>query len=180
MNESNGLHLQANRGRAVLGIVFWTVIAWWAMCWTHELGHVLSGWCFGATLISLDLWPWHLPYSFYDPDPHPLVTTWGGPILGCLIPIVLSLLVRRAEVRYIASFCVLANGLYIASAALTDDRLLDTAKLLEHGANWWQIVLFCAFTVTPGYFWYRRELLQQWHQRNRLEKSKLDQAKRGL
>ncbi|RMF40779.1 MAG: hypothetical protein D6753_10925 [Planctomycetota bacterium] len=56
------------------------------MAFTHEIGHIVGGWCCGGTLKTADLIPWHLPYSIFDPDPKPLVTLWCGPILGIVVP----------------------------------------------------------------------------------------------
>ncbi len=78
---------------------------------------------------------WHLPYSFFEPDPHPLVTLWGGPILGVMIPVAIAFFIRTKWIWFIAYFCVLANGSYIATAWVSGDRFLDTPKMLEHGAH---------------------------------------------
>ncbi len=66
------------------------VASWVVMTTVHECGHILSGWTCGGHLVSVDLWPWHLPHSMFEPDPHPLVTLWGGPILGAAVPLALA------------------------------------------------------------------------------------------
>ena len=48
-----------------------------------ESGHVICGFACGGTLTSTDLLPWLLPYSFFEPDPHPLVTLLGRPHSRC-------------------------------------------------------------------------------------------------
>ena len=65
-----------------------------AMAFTHEMGHIVGGWCCGGALKNADLLPWHLPYSIFDPDPKPLVTLWCGPVLGVVVPVAIALLVR--------------------------------------------------------------------------------------
>src|SRR5262245_30149055 len=125
----------------LLGILL--VLSWAVMVTTHELGHIVCGWAGGAKLRSADLRPWQLPYSIFDPDPRPLLTLWGGPILGIAVPLAAACLLRRNWIWFIAHFCVLANGLYLATAWLTGDRELDTAKLLAHGASPVFIGLYC-------------------------------------
>ena len=134
--------------------------SWVVMTFTHELGHLIGGWCSGGTLISADLWPWHLPHSLFAPDPHPLVTLWGGPLLGVAIPVLAAGRLRQPSGWLIASACVLANGLYLATAWLSGDRYLDTPRLLEQGASPRLIGLYCALTVGSGYWAFRNAVLQ--------------------
>ncbi len=96
------------------------------------------------------------PYSFFEPDPHPLVTLWGGPILGVTIPVALALVVRTRWIWFIAYFCMLANGSYIATAWVSGDRYLDTPKMLEHGAHPISLAVYCLLTIGFGYFGLRR------------------------
>ncbi len=126
------------------------------MTFVHELGHIACGYASGGALIDADLIPWHLPYSFFDPDPYPLVTLWGGPVLGVIVPVSIAILFRANWIWFIANFCVLANGLYIATAWVTGDRFLDTPKLLESGAHPVSIGLYCLLTIVTGYLGFRR------------------------
>ena len=105
------------------------------MTFVHESGHIIGGWCCGGTLKDADLWPWHLPYSLFDPDPRPLVTLWAGPILGVVLPTLLALVIRRDWAWFIANFCIIANGVYLAVAWWSGDRFLDTQMLLANGAS---------------------------------------------
>ena len=130
--------------------------SWFAMTLTHEAGHIVGGWCGGATLTDADLLPWHLPYSLFDPDPRPLVTLWCGPNLGAAVPQVLALLVRRPSARFIAHFCVRANGAYLAAGWVSGDRYLDTPKLLDHGAPPAAVAAYCVLTIGFGYAGFRR------------------------
>ena len=129
------------------------------MTFAHESGHIVGGWFAGATLTDADLLPWHLPYSLFDPDPRPLVTLRCGPILGAAVPLVLALLVRRPWVWFIAHFCILANGTYLAAGWLSGDRYLDTPKLLEHGAPPAAIAAYCVLTIGFGYVGFRRSCI---------------------
>lgn len=126
------------------------------MTFTHEMGHIIGGICCGGTLRAADLMPWRMPYSIFDPDPFPLVTLWAGLILGALIPLVFAIVVRRDEIWFIANFCVLANGAYVATAWFSGDRYLDTTRLLEHGASPTVVVAYCVLTIGCGYVGFRQ------------------------
>jgi hypothetical protein len=122
----------------------------------HELGHILCGWSCGGKLQSADLLPWHLPFSIFDPDPRPLITLWGGPIIGVLLPVGIAWIAKRNSLWFIANFCLLANGSYIAIAWITGERYLDTTKLLEHGAHPLLIGVYCLLTIGFGYPRFKR------------------------
>ena len=130
------------------------------MTFTHEVGHIIGGWCCGGTLTGANLLPWNLPYSFFNPDPHPLVTLWSGPILGVTFPILIATIVRRDWIWVIAYFCVLANGAYIATAWFAGDDQLDTPKLLREGAHPITIALYCLLTIGAGYVGFRRSCIR--------------------
>lgn len=134
--------------------------SWLVMTFSHEAGHLIGGWCCGGHLAAADLIPWRLPYSIFDPDPRPLVTLWCGPLLGALVPLGLASLIRREWLWFIAHFCVLANGVYLATAWWSGDSLLDTAKLLEHGASRGSIVIYCLLTIGYGYSGFRQSCIR--------------------
>jgi hypothetical protein len=60
---------------------------------------------------------------------------------------------------FIANFCVLANGAYIATAWFSGDRYLDTPKMLEHGASPITIAVYCILTIGFGYVGFRRSCI---------------------
>lgn len=130
------------------------------MTFVHESGHIICGSACGGTLRSVDLLPWHLPYSLFEPDPCPLITLWGGPILGVLIPLIIAFAIRKAWLLFIADFCLLANGVYLATAWLSGDRYLDTPQLLAHGAHPISIVTYCVLTIGFGYVRFRRQCMR--------------------
>ncbi len=130
--------------------------SWVVMTLTHETGHIIGGTCCGGSLKSADLFPWHLPYIIFEPDPFPLVTLWAGLIIGVLAPVVIAVIFQREWMWFIANFCVLANGAYIATAWFSGDRNLDTPKLLEHGASPIAIAVYCLMTIGFGYVGFRR------------------------
>ena len=129
--------------------------SWVVMTTTHEVGHILAGWLSGGTLQQYELRPWRLPYSLFSPDPHPIVTVWAGPILGVLLPVSVAMLVRHHTVWFIANFCLIANGSYLAAAWLSGDRLLDTQRLLDAGAPPWSVALYIVVTCGIGYLRFR-------------------------
>lgn len=138
----------------------WLFVSWSVMVLTHELGHIVCGWAVGARLVSADLAPWRLPYSIFDPDPYPLVTLWGGPVCGVLVPLTLAALVRRPLSWFIAYFCILANGTYLALAGLSGGRMLDTQQLLDHGTPPVVIGIYCLSTIMVGYLGLRRQTVR--------------------
>lgn len=141
--------------RRVLRFVLLLLLSWCVMTFTHESGHVASGLACGGTLLHADLAPWSLPHSHFHPDPYPLVTLWGGPVLGVLVPLALAAALRRKWSWFVAHFCVLANGCYLAAAWFTGESRLDTAKLLAAGASPWAIGVYCAATIAAGYVGFR-------------------------
>lgn len=140
-------------------LVILSLLSWCVMTFTHELGHLLAGWSTGGTLREADLLPWHLPHSRFEPDPIPLATLWGGPILGAAIPLAVAAACSTSHTRFIASFCLLANGIYLAAAWIWPDRWLDTSRLLDAGAPPATIAIFCAATIPNGYIGLRQAWL---------------------
>lgn len=130
------------------------------MIMIHELGHILGGWCSGGVLQEYDLVPWRIPFSLFAPNPHPLITLWSGPILGAVLPLLLAWLVRRNWGWFIAYFCLLANGSYMALGWYSGDRYLDTPQLLNQGAHPFTIVLYCLVTISVGYTGFRQACVE--------------------
>ena len=133
------------------------VASWVVMTFTHETGHIVGGWIGGATVTDFDLVPWHLPYSLHHPDPFPLLTLWAGPVLGVVVPGLIAVIFRRRSLVFIADFCLLGNGGYLALAWLAGDRFLDTQRLLDSGASPFAIAAYCASTIGIGYIRFRRD-----------------------
>ncbi|WP_237227821.1 hypothetical protein [Rubinisphaera sp. JC750] len=133
-------------------------ISWCVMTFTHEMGHVVAGLCSGGTLETVELRPWRLPYSLFVVDPHPLITLWGGPLI-VVVPVAFAITLRMQWMWFIASFCLLANGLYLATGWVSGDRYLDTTKLFEHGASPIAVALYCLVTIGWGYVRFRTACL---------------------
>ena len=130
------------------------------MTFTHEVGHIVGGVCCGGKLENADLLPWHLPYSIFNPNPYPLVTLWCGPVLGVLVPVLIAWLSRSDWLWFIANFCILANGSYLAAAWYVGDAQLDTSKLLQSGAYPISIAIYCLLTISIGYIGFRRSCIR--------------------
>lgn len=137
--------------RGVIRLAALLVLAWPVMTITHEVGHLIGGWLGGATLVDVQLMPWQLPYSVFHPDPHPRLTLWSGPLFGALAPLVVAAILRRPAVWWVAWFCMLSGGVYLAIGAFAGGRELDTPRLLHHGASPWSIVAFSLLTIGWSY-----------------------------
>lgn len=131
--------------------------SWCVMTFTHETGHIVGGWLGGGTLQHAELRPWHLPHSLFEPDPHPLLTVWSGPVLGVIVPVALAVLLRRQWTWFVADFCLLANGAYLATGWIAGDRYLDTQRLFDVGAWPVSVITYCGVTIGVGYPRFRRD-----------------------
>lgn len=122
------------------------VFSWLYMQWTHELGHILTGLATGAQLDRVILNPFKFSMTRFSSNPHPHITTWGGPVLGVLlgagIPLLLAHILNRHRfsLRIIAAFVLLANGLYIGLGAITP--FADAQDLIRHGSSRWSLAVF--------------------------------------
>lgn len=131
------------------------ILSWCVMVLTHESGHLIGGWLGGGTLRHADLRPWALPHSRFDPDPNALLTLWAGPVLGVVFPLAVAAVANSRWIGFVANFCLLANGTYLAVAWVSGGRHLDTARLLAEGAPPILIVAYCLLSIGFGYFRFR-------------------------
>lgn len=136
------------------------VVSWVVMTFTHEMGHIVGNLCCGGSVKSASVVPWRVPYSIFEPDPMPLVTLWSGLIAGALIPVLAAVFINNVSAWFVAYFCMLANGIYIAIAWVTGERYLDTTRLLEHGASPISIFLYCCGTIVIGYVGFRNSCIK--------------------
>ncbi|WP_146460477.1 hypothetical protein [Rubripirellula tenax] len=134
-------------------------VSWVVMLLTHEFGHILGGWCGGATLVDYDLAPWRLPYSLHSPDPHPRLTLWAGPLVGAIFPLCVAAIVSVRAVWFVADFCLIANGGYLMLAWITGDRLLDTPRMMAAGVHPGLVAIYCLATIGLGYVWFRADCI---------------------
>jgi hypothetical protein len=115
------------------------LFSWLYMQWTHELGHIIAGLATGAQLERVILNPFRFSMTQFASNPHPHITTWGGPVLGVLIgagiPILLARFLKqlRFSLCIVSSFVLLANGLYIGLGAITP--FADAQDLIRYGST---------------------------------------------
>ena len=121
----------------------------------HELGHVLHARTSGARVIAVDLVPHRFSSTAVLPNPHPLWVVWGGPIWGCVIPLVVVTAAWRFArsslhlARFFAGLCLVGNGAYLGVGWTI--RAGDAGDLLRLGCPVWVMVLFGATAVPVGF-----------------------------
>jgi hypothetical protein len=135
-------------------------LAWLAMMIVHEAGHVLGALLTGGAVKVVVLHPLAISCTVLSHNPHPLLVTWAGPVLGVLIPLAASgaAAVLRMPgaylLRFFAGFCLIANGAYIGVGSV--ERIGDAGDMLRHGSRPWHLWLFGAVTLPLGLLlWHR-------------------------
>lgn len=140
-------------------VIVWLAWAWIVMTVSHELGHVIAGLVGGARVIQLELRPWHLPHSLLAGDRHPLATLWAGPVLGCLVPMLVARTSGRPAIWFIAWFCLLANATYLLLGYFSGDGQLDSAKMIAAGGRPIEILGAAIPALPIGYIRFRRSCI---------------------
>jgi hypothetical protein len=135
------------------------LFAWPAMMFVHELGHIVAAWLTDGNVTRL---VWHpLVFSRTDvtPNPSPLVVVWAGPIIGCLLPLVLERATAVAVpsilyiVRLFTGFCLIANGAYIGLGGF--DGVGDAGVMIQTGTPLWVMIAFGVVACGLGiWFWH--------------------------
>ena len=135
-------------------------LSWLSMMALHECGHVLSGCLSGARLAHIDLPVWGFSRTDFAANPHPWFVAWGGGIWGCLLPLALMAVVRIAAPRYaylarwLAGFCLIANGAYLAAGSFLQHGADDAGVILQNGGSRWPLLAFGIPAVVAGlYLW---------------------------
>lgn len=141
-----------------------------ANCWLwmqgiHEFGHVA-----GAVVSSGNVTHvvWHfaeISRTDVSPNPHPLLVCWAGPLVGSLLPLIASYIIRRSpQLVFFTGFCLVSNGTYVSVGSF--ERIGDAGVLLQNGSS--VVTLWCAgaSAVVVGFgMWHRLgrlEHLRQW------------------
>lgn len=142
-----------------------------ALCWlgmmaVHELGHVLGAVVTGGTVERCVLHPLAISRTDVEPNPHPVVVVWMGPIVGSVLPVVaLCLLPSRFPIarrvgQFFAGFCLVANGAYIGIGWV--DEVGDCREMLQNGVPVWSLVAFGSVSLAAGfYLWHRLGSVRQ-------------------
>lgn len=103
----------------------------------HEAGHALGAWATGGHVTRVVLTPFALSRTDVAPNPAPLAVVWCGPLFGALFPCLLYTAFAllhwplRRWLKALSGFCLVANGLYLASGIVTPAG--DTQDLLRLG-----------------------------------------------
>ena len=148
-NVSGLVHLKAIFAACLV------ISSWLGMQVVHEFGHAVAAWGTGGQVERVVLLPWSISRTDVDPNPHPLIVVWGGPVIGVVIPVLVWAILswRRSAVapamRSFAGFCLIANGLYLGVGSL-GERIGDAGDLLRLGAPRWTLILFGAIAVPCG------------------------------
>ena len=136
------------------------LLSWYAMMAVHELGHVLGALLTGGTVTHVVLHPLAISRTDVQPNPHPAVVVWMGPVIGCLLPVLLFLVtppryvVWRTVIGFFSGFCLIANGVYIGVGAW--DEVGDCREMLQSGTPLWVMLLFGASSAIAGLVvWHR-------------------------
>jgi hypothetical protein len=139
--------------RAILGAVglYASSIAMMAV---HEAGHVLHARLSGGVVERVDVPALGFSQTFYAVNPHPHLVTWGGPVWGCVVPLMaLAALARgprrlRRAAQWFAGFCLVANGAYLGVGWV--DRAGDAGDLRALGTPVWVMIAFGIAASSAG------------------------------
>jgi hypothetical protein len=133
---------------------------WLGMMVVHESGHVLHA-CLSGGRVQRVILPL-LGFSRTDvfPDPDPVFVTWGGPLWGCIWPLVIcgSLIVAKRRppltLQFFTGFCLIANGAYLGLGWCLHAG--DARDLIMLGTSKYALIAFGIVTVPIGLFiWHR-------------------------
>lgn len=146
------------RLRQLVLVVSTLVACWLGMMIVHELGHVIHARWTGGSVQRVVIHPLRFSRTDVDPNPRPVVVAGGGFAWGVALPIAAWLACRstrwlgefRFLVRFFAGFCLVANGAYLASAALA--TVGDTADLARRGVPVWIMVVAGVVLLSAGLF----------------------------
>lgn len=150
-----------NHGGPRVVLAFSTVAAsWLLMQVVHESGHVIGALLTGGQIRQVVLVPWEISRTDLLANPHSLIVCWLGPVVGAIAPVIAWLIAAKFWkagafwFRFLAGFCLIANGAYIAVGQFTRDG--DGGDLMREGSPAWTLWLFGAVCVPIG--------LLLWHQ----------------
>lgn len=133
---------------------------WLGMMAAHEAGHVLHAWLSGGTVSAVRVPLAGFSLTELSSNPHPHFVAWGGPVWGCVLPLLAwaALRLRRRRgwraAQFFAGFCLVANGAYLGIGWL--DRAGDAGDLLDYGTPAWVLVAIGVTATGAGlYLWHR-------------------------
>jgi hypothetical protein len=129
------------------------LLSWLLMQAVHELGHVVAAWLAGGRVTQIVLHPLAISRTDVDPNPHPLLVVWAGPVAGVVAPVLAWGLFAAAKLptsflRFFAGFCLIANGAYIGLGSF--QRIGDCGVMLRYGSPISLLWLFGIVTAVTG------------------------------
>lgn len=129
---------------------------WLAMMAMHELGHILAAWITGGHVTQVVLYPLDFSRTDVSPNPMPLCVAWSGPIMGVGLPLCIWgifwgwSLPGDYLTRFLAGFCLIANGAYIGFGSF--GKIGDAGDMIRLHAERWPLWIFGLITIPIG-FW---------------------------
>lgn len=133
---------------------------WLAMMTVHELGHIIGALVTGGKVTCVVLHPLSISRTDVFPNPNPAVVVWSGPVLGCMLPVVLMLATRSAAAllrnvaRFFAGTCLIANGAYLLFGSF--DQVGDCKQMLQTGSPLWLLIVFGLVAIPSGFaLWHK-------------------------
>jgi len=160
--ERSSFPLLTNRVPQIVLIGAFIPFCWLAMQVVHETGHVLMARLTKGEVTKVALHPLIMSRTDLAENPHPLAVVWGGPVVGCLIPLIAFAAVAIGRMpwvylfRFFAGFCLVANGVYIGTGWLLANGA-DPGVIIENGSPKWLLVVFGMITFPAGLFLWHRQ-----------------------
>jgi hypothetical protein len=130
--------------------------SWLALMGIHESGHVMHAWLSGGRVLAVHFGLLEFSQTDMSFDPHPQFVAWGGPIWGCVIPLLLYAVTNtmwqrsRRWLGFFAGLCLIVNGGYIGIGWI--DQAGDAGTLLRHGAPAWVMATTGLMAMAAGLF----------------------------
>ena len=91
--------LEMQRFHQVVFLFSVVALSWFAMMGIHEFGHVVGAMVSGGQVERVVLHPLTISRTDVKPNPNPLLVVWAGPLLGCMLPLVICLLYTSPSPR---------------------------------------------------------------------------------
>jgi hypothetical protein len=160
--------IQQNRTMVCTWIVTWLAFCWFAMQLLHELGHLVVAWWFGVEVTQFHFGLLTISHTMLNETGHSrstlLAVSWAGAVFGMLAPVALwgvAVLVRFSGaflMRFLAGFCLAANGCYLLGGLFFPaDAYTDPGVLLAHGAMRWQLATVGIIGIVSGFLLWNRQ-----------------------
>jgi hypothetical protein len=138
----------------IILIVATLAFSWLAMQAVHELGHVFGTMISGGRIAEVVLHPSTISYTRMAENPHPLLVSWMGPLVGVSLPLIAWAIAKWRRlpgwyiVQFFAGFCLIANGAYLAFGSI--ESVGDAGDLVRYGAPLLLLWLFGLTTISFG------------------------------